>query len=100
MGYNYDTIEDLLNEPFKVIADTSKDIILAASNTSLWSGWPFNNTPNYFYMNGEQITQLAYSPQTGKVCYYIPGMNNIHSKPGVDSNGWTNNDMFTLLYLY
>ena len=99
MGYNYDTIEDLLNEPFKLVEDTSKNITLAVSNSDSWSGYYFNNTPNYFHINGEQIDQLAFSPQTGKICYYIPGMNNIYSKPYSGSNGWTNNNMFTLLYL-
>ena len=89
MGYNYDTIEDLLNEPFKLVADISKDITLKTSN--LWSsnGYYFNNTPNYFYMNGEQITQLAYSAKSGKIYYYIPGMNSIVSKP-YDSYGTCN----------
>ena len=72
MGYNYDTIEDLLNEPFKLVADTSKNITLTVSNSSNWNGYYFNNTPNYFYMNGEQITQLAYSAEAGKIYYYIP----------------------------
>ena len=99
MGYNYDTMEDLLNEPFKVVADTSKDIILAASNTSLWSGWPFNNTPNYFYMNGEQITQLAYSAKSGKIYYYIPGMNSIVSKPSNNNSNWNSYYIFAFLSL-
>ena len=52
MGYNYDTIEDLLNEPFKLVADTSKNITLTVSNSNSRYGYYFNNTPNYFYING------------------------------------------------
>ena len=53
MGYNYDTIEDLLNEPFKLGEDTSKSITRTTYNSGDWYGHRFDNTPNYFYMNGE-----------------------------------------------
>ena len=99
MGYNYDTIEDLLNEPFKLVADTSKNITLTKSNANSWHGYYFNNTPNYFYINGEQITQLAYSATEGKIYYYIPGMNSIISKPSNDSTVWYNNNIFKFLSL-
>ena len=99
MGYNYDTIEDLLNEPFKLVADTSKNITLTESNSSSWSGYYFNNTPNYFYMNGEQITQLAYSAKAGKIYYYIPGMNSILSEPSDGSDNWNRHNIFAFLSL-
>ena len=88
MGYNYDTIEDLLNEPFELVADSSKDIILKASNLRDNYGYYFQNTPNYFYINGEKIEQLAYSSSAGKILYYIPGMNSFSSKPSDRNVNW------------